>query len=141
MTRGDWSKAFLGRIGAPITRRTMRVMLAWIQAENTKARCNPLATTQSMPNASDFNSVGVKNYVSLEQGLEATVKTLNYGADRGLYGYGRIRYQLRKNFWAVRICAAIIRSQWGTGYHLFAVLNQVMKPETFAKYRDIPIPE
>lgn len=51
---------------------------AWQQAENTNAKYNPLATTMDI-NASgqtDFNSVGVKNYPTEDDGVDATVKTL-----------------------------------------------------------------
>ena len=41
-----------------------------------------------MDGATDFNSVGVKNYRSLDQGLDASRDTLQGGADS--YGYAAI---------------------------------------------------
>ena len=46
------------------------------------------ATTHAMEGATDFNSVGVKNYRSLDQGLDAARDTLQGGADS--YGYEAI---------------------------------------------------
>ena len=54
----------------------------WASAENTRARYNPLATTQPAAGATDFNSNGgypVKNYVNQNQGIAATVQTLQNG--------------------------------------------------------------
>jgi hypothetical protein len=57
--------------------------MSWEAAEggawNGGARYNPLNTTEPMSGATNFNSVGVKNYTSWEQGLNATVKTLENG--------------------------------------------------------------
>lgn len=48
----------------------------WARWEGANSKFNPLATTQRMPGAGDFNSAGVKNYTSFEQGVQATAKTL-----------------------------------------------------------------
>jgi hypothetical protein len=90
-------------------------MMAWMQAEGDAGRFNPLNTTHSMPGATNFNSVGVKNYASFEDGVTATAETLNYGARRGLYGYHGIRHCLHTNAPARRTLAAVERSEWGTG--------------------------
>ena len=57
------------------------LVVAWEAQESTEARFNPLATTHAMPGATDFNSVGVKNYRSVAQGLAAARETLEEGAD------------------------------------------------------------
>ena len=76
----QWAKDFLTRLGAPITAPNVQAITAWEQAEGTKAAFNPLATTQSgFAGETQFNSVGVKNYVSYQDGLDANVKVINNG--------------------------------------------------------------
>lgn len=90
-----------------------------MQAESADAKFNPLACTQKMPGSTDFNwngGIPVQNYVSLDQGVEATARTLNYGADHNLYGYKAIRRRLRGNSPAWLTLRALKRSSWGTGY-------------------------
>lgn len=47
--------------------------------EGTNAGNNPLATTLPWAGATDFNSVGVKNYPSFNDGVAATAQTLRTG--------------------------------------------------------------
>lgn len=114
-TRGQFARALLPKVGAEVTARNMRALMAWMQAEGDAGRFNPLNTTQDKPGATDFNSVGVKNYRSFVDGVNATAETLNYGADRGLYGYHGIRSCLRRNAPAWRTLGAVESSAWGTG--------------------------
>ena len=62
--------------GVPATYAQLWFMSQWFRAENTAARFNPLATTQGMSGAGNFNSAGVKNFNDFNQGLEATIITL-----------------------------------------------------------------
>lgn len=82
---------------------------AWQQAENTSATYNPLATSQDMPGATIFNSHGVKEYTSRDQGLEATVKTLQ--ADYP--GYNYILYGIQTNDSDLAL-KGLEMSPWGT---------------------------
>jgi hypothetical protein len=76
---GDvFAKSVLSALGAPVNPNNLSLINAWGDAENTKAKFNPLATTQDMSGATDFNSSHVKNYKSYQQGVDATVKTLGY---------------------------------------------------------------
>lgn len=78
--RGEWAKAFLAALGnSNPDAKTVNFVASWTLSENTPATYNPLGTTQEMPGATDYNWVGVKNYVSHEQGLEANVKTVQNG--------------------------------------------------------------
>jgi hypothetical protein len=113
-TRGQFARAFLPAVGAYVTQRNMRAMMAWMQAEGDAGRFNPLNTTQKMPNSTTFNEVGVQNYATFAEGVEATAKTLNYGADRSLHGYDPIRRRLRRNVRAYRTLLAVESSAWGT---------------------------
>jgi hypothetical protein len=88
-----WARALLAEIGAPACEENRVLLVAWQAQESTDARFNPLATTHPMQGATDFNSVGVKNYVSPSQGLNAVRETLEEGAVS--YGYGSILSSLR----------------------------------------------
>jgi len=57
----------------------IKFMKAWRQHEGAKATYNPFNTTQKAAGATNFNSVGVKNFINRAQGLKATLDTLNNG--------------------------------------------------------------
>jgi hypothetical protein len=90
---GEWAGAFLARIGAPDCTENRVLVVAWEAQESTQARFNPLATTHDMPGATEFNDVGVRNYRSVGQGLDATSATLEDGS--ASYGYEAILSSLR----------------------------------------------
>jgi hypothetical protein len=79
-----WITSLLASIGAPPTQANINSISSWIAKEsvypgngvNTGGLYNPLNTTLAEGGASNYNSVGVKNYISEVQGLEATVQTL-----------------------------------------------------------------
>lgn len=137
ITREDFARLLLKEIGAPVTQRNLWALVSWMQAEGSIADFNPLATTQEMPGATNFNSVGVKNYRSLEEGVEATARTLNFGANWGLYGYKPIRRRLRRNAWAYWTLRAVEDSIWGTGGLGLRCLPSVKKH--WNHYRNLPI--
>lgn len=137
MTREEWAIAFLKRINAPLTKRNLWAIVSWCQAEGSVAAWNPLATTQDYPGATNFNSVGVKEYLTAEDGLDATARTLNYGADRNLYGYKPIRRRLRGDAWAKWTLTAVERSVWGTGGLGLRVLPQIK--QYWDHYRNLEI--
>ncbi len=88
-----WARALLAEIGAPACQENRVLLVAWQAQESTGARFNPLATTHPMQGATDFNSVGVKNYVSPSQGLNAVRETLEEGG--ASFGYEPILSSLR----------------------------------------------
>jgi len=108
-----WAGAFLGRLGAPACGENLLIVVTWETAESTSAAFNPLATTRDMPGASDMNTVGVKHYVSLRQGLDASRDTLLLGAES--YGYGAIVESLRRCASAEVTARAINASAWCRG--------------------------
>lgn len=73
----------LGRVGMLDTKTRKAMLLAWCWAEggwqHNSAAYNPMNTTQDAPGAVPINSVGVKAYTSLQQGLDATEVTLTNG--------------------------------------------------------------
>jgi len=114
----QWAKDFLTRLGAPITASNVQAITAWEQAEGTKASYNPLATTQSgFAGETQFNSVGVKNYVSYQDGLDANVKVINNGL------YTNILAALQQGNDAMAVAKAVAASPWGTGHGVERVLN------------------
>ena len=119
VTQVTWAQAFLKRLGMPMTADNVAAVMAWEMAEGghwyNTAHYNPLNTTQSMPGATIFNSVGVKAYKSWMQGLEASVITINNGF------YGGILAALRTGNDGQAVAAAVAASPWGTG--LFDVKN------------------
>ena len=89
---GEWAALLLQQLSAPVCQSNLIALVAWQAAEFTQSEWNPLATTYELPGATAFNSVGVRNYASLADGLEATVATLRGGADS--YGYVEILNRL-----------------------------------------------
>lgn len=114
-TRGQFAKECLQRWRAPVTIRNRVAMQSWMRAEGDAAKFNCLNSTHDAPGATVFNSASVKNYVSFEQGVEMTVETLNYGADRGESGYRPIRTALLNNRPARETLKRVEESSWGTG--------------------------
>ncbi len=112
-TQFTWAQALLVAMRLPVTADNVAAVTAWEMAEGghwyNTAYYNPLNTTQDMPGASVFNSVGVKAYTSWKQGLEATVKTLKNGY------YGGILDALRRGNDAGGVAQAVGNSPWGTG--------------------------
>ena len=113
VTQVTWAQALVKSVGAPVTADNVAAIVAWEMAEGghwyNTAYYNPLNTTQSMPGATVFNSVGVKAYTSWAQGLRATVITLNNGL------YGGILAALHSGNDANAVAGAVAASPWGTG--------------------------
>lgn len=139
ITREQFAQHLLAEIGAKPTKRNLWALVSWMQAEGGAASFNPLNTTLEAPGATDYNWVGVKNYKDFNQGVQATAKTLNYGASKGLYGYQPIRKRLRGNSWASLTLRAVERSTWGTGGLALKCLPGVKRHWDF--YRKLPISE
>jgi hypothetical protein len=108
---GRWAEKFLPAIAAPASRNNLVVMVAWQAAEGTMASWNPLATTYSMPGATSFNSIGVKNYRSLTQGIRAIALTLQTTG----YGYEFVIADLQASSDPMVTATAINASYWCHG--------------------------
>jgi hypothetical protein len=114
----QWARDFLTELGKPITAENVKAIAAWEQAEGTAASFNPLATTQSgFAGETRFNSVGVKNYASYQNGLDANVHALTNGR------YANILAALGAGNSATAVAQAIANSPWGTGGLVLTVLN------------------
>ena len=67
----------LNELGIERSEFAIAALVQWAAWEDTLAKWNPLATTWDLLDRStNFNSVGVKDYVDREAGIEATAKTL-----------------------------------------------------------------
>ena len=111
LTFGEWAQFFLKEMRSPVARNNLIVVVAWQVAEYTQAQWNPLATTYPMPGATEFNGHGVRNYVSLDQGLDATRLTLGHCC----YGYEQIIANLARNADPMTTGEAINASRWCRG--------------------------
>jgi hypothetical protein len=114
----QWARDFLTKVGMPITSENVRAVSAWEQAEGTKASFNPLATTQSgFAGETRFNSVGVKNYATYQDGIDANAHAILNGR------YPNVLDALRKGDDAMAVARAIADSPWGTHEGVLRVLQ------------------
>ena len=120
----DIFKSILSCIGAKPTKDNMIFMYAWRQTEHSlynqkiPAKNNPFHTTLKMPGAKSINVDKVKDYVSLEQGIDATCKTLKESR------YSAIVSAFRNNEGVVKLQECLRNSPWGTDMELFTdVIN------------------
>ena len=105
----EFYERLLKELNAPVTDENMKFLLAWRQSEGKAGKYNPFNTTHKMPNSTNYNSVGVKNYATIEDGLKATIKTLLNGR------YDCIVSGLRNDIGAKKIASCSSLHTWGTG--------------------------
>lgn len=116
-TPDEWAKSLLVRLGAnPNDQDNIDAIKIWIKKESGAtwgkgAKYNPLNTTLGMEGATNFNKVGVKNYLNAQQGVEATAQTL-LGRNSKSRGYDRIVSLLQQNASRQEIINAISDSSW-----------------------------
>jgi murein DD-endopeptidase MepM/ murein hydrolase activator NlpD len=103
-----WEQEVLAGIGAKPTPENIRAVHAWQRAEGGTASNNPFNTTQPAAGATDYNSVHVKNYTSPDQGIRATIDTLNNGR------YAPIISAFRKGENAYSVADALTKTPWGS---------------------------
>ena len=82
----DWRPKLLAVIGAKASDENLRLLDKWALAEGGTASWNPLNTTYPLPNATNYNSTGVKNYKRPVEGICATALTLVNGYYNGILG-------------------------------------------------------
>lgn len=101
----------LKQLNAPVTDENLKFLYAWRQSEGRLGLNNPFNTTYVMPNSKVVNNHGVRSYSTLEDGIKATVRTLNSSK----YDYSCILDGLRKNIGARNIAKCEALRRWGTG--------------------------
>lgn len=109
LTDRNFYERLLQELGAPLSDENMKFLFAWRQSEGKAGKFNPFNTTHRMPNSTNFNKVGVKNYATLEDGLVATLKTLRNGR------YECIVRGLKNDIGANKIAECPSLKTWGTG--------------------------
>lgn len=109
LTDKNFYMKLLESLGAPVSDENMKFMYAWRQAEGNGGKYNPFNTTWNMPGSTTMNSVGVRNYASLEDGMVATIKTLKNGY------YNCIVSGLKDDIGASNIARCESLKTWGTG--------------------------
>lgn len=116
-----FASAVLNKIGAPVNESNVSSFLRWmnqedgrsVQEQGTRAigieRFNPLNTKWNLPDSVDSGG-GVKSYNSFEQGVDATVKTLQ--SKNNDYSGVVNAFKESKGFDAIK--SAVSASDWGT---------------------------
>jgi hypothetical protein len=122
-----WQGHLLRSLGALVGHENVRLLTAWQQAEGGTARWNPLNTTFDLPGATDYNSVGVKNYPRPTWGVYATGLTLTSPAS-GPLTYGKILGHLQAGSSTAEQIVSDCRDEfqtWGTNPDaILAVLKE-----------------
>lgn len=122
-----WGKALSRAVGANFTPQVDLFLRAWAQSESgdpTQSEggvWNPFNTTQKMPGSTDFNVNGgypVQNYLTWQQGVQATAKTILNGH------YPALVADLRLGTSALAMAHAVAVSSWGTGGLITQVLTK-----------------
>jgi hypothetical protein len=123
--KGFYTKV-LSNIGAPISKENLLFFYAWRQAEGAKSTYNPFNTTQPTEGSTLWNCLskksgkcvgGVRNYKTKQDGIDATVKTINNG------NYKCIVDGLKGNKGAAKIAECPDLKKWGTGGGVTRVLK------------------
>lgn len=120
MTRADYARAVKQALG--IHADTHGFFLSWMLAESGTEPCdghsgaawNPLNTTWRTPGSTSYNSVGVQNYHSADEGIGATVRTLRLGY------YADIVAACKAGSSLGHLCYLVQHSPWGTGAAIYA---------------------
>ncbi len=95
-----------------VTREHVIAFLSWRLSEGGAARFNPLNTTYRLQGSTDYNSVGVQNYRSWDDGVLATVRTLMQAG----YGFPRIVSEIRHSKTSAHdVDLAVNESGWVSG--------------------------
>lgn len=117
VSKDQWATSFLQRVGAPVTNENLSAIKTWMNREGghwkNTASYNPLNTTMGATGAKSMNKVGVKAYLSWDQGLQATVDTLQ---GRG-HGYENIIAALKQGGSSTAVLQAIQQSDWAGKSH------------------------
>lgn len=109
ITREQWAIDWCNYNGWATSDNNVKSTVIWIVSEGSDARWNPLDTTQpGQPGDSDFNSAGVKNYISLSSGLEASRQTVVNGY------YNSIIACYQRSASPAETCHAICNTPWGS---------------------------
>lgn len=76
-TISDFFQAVLQGIGAPVTQSNLEALAGVAHMEGANNRYNPLNSVVPYGNSTSFNSVGVQDYHSFQNGVQGTIALLN----------------------------------------------------------------
>jgi peptidoglycan hydrolase-like protein with peptidoglycan-binding domain/predicted nucleotidyltransferase len=130
ITDENFYKRLLQELGAPVTDENLKFLYAWRQAEGKGGTNNPFNTTWKLPGSTNMNRVGVQHYLSKEDGMIATLKTLKNGR------YSCIVQGLRNDIGASEIAKCPSLGTWGTGDLVAKVVNSYERGAS-PKIRDL----
>ena len=108
MRRSDFIKHVYHELGINPTPTNVAFGVAWAAYEDTQARNNIWATTEPWSGSTLFNTVGVRNYATWQNGVNATVATLLNGY------YDKILFALHKDEDVLDLLEALTNSPWGS---------------------------
>src|SRR5262252_3417400 len=108
VSSASWWKAILAKINAPDTDNNKSNLSAWQACEGGSASFNPFNTTLPWPNATLYNSAGVRNYATFDDGVGATTSTMLQS------NMAAIVTALRNNADRGTFANAVGSSPWGT---------------------------
>ena len=120
----DWANAFLGALGVPDTKTNVSNVVGWEALEggnwHNTAKYNPLNTTQEAPGSTNFatgrTGSGIQAYPNWQEGLDATVQTLQNGS--ASYNYSQILLDLNTSQPWSDFSNALKQSSWdGSGHY------------------------
>ena len=122
----DFYKEILECVGAPITKDNMLFLYAWRQSEGGEATNNPFNTTKKMEGATLYgkNAAGVKNYPTVQDGINATCETLKLGY------YTDIVDGLKNDVGLYKLSRMSSIDKWGTGKLLADVADGYLNGST-----------
>jgi cell wall-associated NlpC family hydrolase len=116
----NWQGLLLEKLGKPDTPANRQFLDAWQRSEGGTAANNPFNTTQRAPGSTAYNTNNgfpVQSYTNPQQGIQATVDTLNNGR------YANILNALQQGNSALNAAYALRDSPWGTGALTVKVLG------------------
>lgn len=120
----DFANALLGELGLPDTKTNVQNVVGWETAEggnwNNTAVDNPLNASQPEPNSTNFNGgngPGVQAYPNWQEGLNATVSTLQAGND----GYPQILTALNTSQPWLNFATAVQNSSWDKNHYGYSL--------------------
>ena len=135
ITRGQMATAILTKANFPITQTSLDFLIAWAAAEHGTVQgaiFNMLDTEEGgQPGETTYNSVGVKDYLTLQSGVTATVTVMHNGY------YPHIVSSLQSGKVTAATMASLhTLSIWGTGQ--FPYLIHTVR-QTRSKYYNVPV--
>lgn len=105
----EFSAECLLAIGKPVTKNNLQSLVCWAVSEGSKAEWNPFDTEEGGESGeSNYNSVGVKNYPTQAEGIDAFKRTILNGF------YPHILSDLTDSAIPAVTCSDIVNSAWGS---------------------------